>query len=75
MRHPIRLVYQEDAERMLCRALALPRSDSLRVTAEANPPTRLRSTTGWRLQGRSALLEAGASGMEVEPRLEAPLLP
>ncbi|KAF0312001.1 RNA-directed DNA polymerase from mobile element jockey [Amphibalanus amphitrite] len=63
------------AARTLCRALALPEDDPLRRVAEADPPTRLRSTTGWRQLGRSALIEAGAEGVTVEPRLEVPLLP
>ncbi|KAF0292329.1 E3 ubiquitin-protein ligase RNF13 [Amphibalanus amphitrite] len=63
------------AARTLCRALALPADDPLRRVAEADPPTRLRSTTGWRQLGRSALIEAGAEGVTVEPRLEVPLLP
>ncbi|KAF0307940.1 RNA-directed DNA polymerase from mobile element jockey [Amphibalanus amphitrite] len=63
------------AARTLCRALALPEDDPLRRVAEADLPTRLRSTTGWRQLGRSALIEAGAEGVTVEPRLEVPLLP
>ncbi|KAF0287268.1 Ribonuclease HI [Amphibalanus amphitrite] len=63
------------AARTLCRALALPEDDPLHRVADADPPTRLRSTTGWRRLGRSALIEAGAEGVTVEPRLEVPLLP
>ncbi|KAF0304591.1 hypothetical protein FJT64_023590 [Amphibalanus amphitrite] len=75
-RHPFSMDHQETlAARTLCRALALPEDDPLRRVAEADPPTRLRSTIGWRQQGRSALIEAGAEGVTVEPRLEVPLLP
>ena len=56
------------AARLLGKALALPPSDPLRATAEAEAPSRLASVRGWRTLGHQMWSEAGIS-LPVEPVL------
>ena len=49
------------AARLLAKARALPEDDPLRKVAEADPPARLASVTGWRGVGRGALEAAGVT--------------
>ena len=63
------------AARLLCRARALPEEDPLRVIAEANPNYRLKTTTGWRGVGRSALASVGAQHLQIEEALRVTIPP
>ena len=56
------------AAKFLAKACALPRTDPLRRVAEADPPHRLKSVTGWRRVGREAWQAAGIA-VPVEPLL------
>ena len=50
------------AARVLALAHSLPEGDPLRVLAEASPPKRLSTTSGWRDLGRAALARLAPEG-------------
>ena len=63
------------AARMVSLAASLPGSDPLRAVGEASPTQRLKTASGWRQVGRSALEMVGARDTPVEPRLHHTLPP